>query len=168
MRCPSCNKFPALSTDTDPETDSLEPSDVEFDHDQEKTKLEGTVNVTGDVRIVLTSECCGDEIKEANFSPDVHIDVKKHKDCTCEDWTDGVELEVENAAITDRNEAFQTKTAKRGLNKGTLVQVPIPFRYQKRFYGVEMELHIKCACGKEIGMDTFSDEEQASAMEELN
>jgi len=65
MRCPSCNKFPPKDTDNDPE------GDLEVDD-------EGMVS--GDVRIVNTSECCGDELEETTFTVEIDLTdaVRKH------------------------------------------------------------------------------------------
>lgn len=55
MLCPSCNKFAAYSTDAEPEFDM-------------EASPDGTsLMITGTCRICLTSECCGDELKEAQF-----------------------------------------------------------------------------------------------------
>ena len=51
MKCPSCSKFATYGLDTEPE--------VEL----ESTSNEDGVEVHGTVHIVLTSECCGDELK---------------------------------------------------------------------------------------------------------
>jgi hypothetical protein len=58
MQCPSCNKFPSKDTDTEPEGD--------LDVDEHGM-------VTGDVRIVNTSECCGDELEETTFTVEIDL-----------------------------------------------------------------------------------------------
>src|SRR4051812_44257346 len=51
--CPSCNKFASLSPgDGEVELDDFSAADCE---------------ITGTVRFVLTSGCCGDEMKEYTF-----------------------------------------------------------------------------------------------------
>jgi hypothetical protein len=57
MVCPSCNKFCAFEAQ-EPEADGLD--------------IEGTT-VTGSVRLVLNSECCSEEMKEANFDVDLDL-----------------------------------------------------------------------------------------------
>ena len=59
-RCPSCNKFPAYQAE-EPEVESL---DVDAD---------GVVSAT--VRIQVSSECCGEAMREATFENDVTIDI---------------------------------------------------------------------------------------------
>lgn len=53
MRCDQCNKFAAYDDSTEPEVD------LNFDAD--------TGDVNAQVRIVLTHDECGQELKEANF-----------------------------------------------------------------------------------------------------
>jgi hypothetical protein len=60
VRCPNCSKFTSLSFE-DPEVESL---DVEVG-DLAGGKVDLTVTAT--VRVVRTTECCGDEAKEATL-----------------------------------------------------------------------------------------------------
>ena len=175
MICPSCNKFPAYDTSSEPEVelevDQFEyaegekPEGAEPDADVPPSKDAGTAYVTGTARIVLTSECCGDELKEATFEvQDVQIDVERGEGCTC----DISELDVTSSQeITDHSETEKVTIAKRGPNKGQEVRKPIPFRYQKRFYGCEITIEVSCSCGKTSAEATWSDDIQASAMDEL-
>lgn len=159
MRCPSCNKFATYDTSAEPESDGMEVT-VEKDGDAYKA------SIGGQVRIVLTAECCGDELKEATFDVDIaDVDVVKAVDCTCEGdtWWEDAEAESDGMELTDRNESTSTRTKK----DGTVVTKPIPYRFQKRFFGAEGQITIQCPCGKEIGSEHWSDEIQASAMDEL-
>ncbi len=142
MRCPSCNKFPAFDTSTEPEAD-VSFQDMEMDYRSltqaekdasgitDKTEIlsgeavryskdAGTVRVGGSVRIVLASECCGDECKEATFDiDDLEVEFRRGEGCP-RDFTSGNFCwNVEGSGeVTDRSET-QTKTiAKRGPNKG--------------------------------------------------
>jgi hypothetical protein len=164
--CPSCNKFAALDSSSEPEinvgvesellvTDPDEPSDVD----------KATARVNGDCRIVLTSECCGEEMKETTFEiSDVDIDIARAEGCNC----DLTALEVEaSGEIVDRQETSEPKTYKIGPKKGQTVDVPIPPRFQKRFYGAELEITVSCACGKTMGTEQWKDECQASSMDDL-
>lgn len=128
---------------------------------------EGTAQVSGSVRIVLTSECCGEEMKEASFDIDLQIDVEKAYGCACVDWLDGVEAESDGGEITDRSETSKPFTYKRGPLKGQTVNKPIPYRYRKHFYGASVLIVVNCACGKQVGEGTFEDDVQASGMDEL-
>ena len=60
-QCPGCQKFPALTTNEDPECE-LEISGR-------------TVKAT--IRLVRESECCSEEMKEANMEPEIDIDADK-------------------------------------------------------------------------------------------
>jgi hypothetical protein len=185
MRCPSCSKFATYDTSTEPEVEvevTIEKNEDEkpesddvpatevsepASEDAEPKAPTGEATVSGTVRIVLTAECCGDELKECTFDVDQTFDVKRHSDCTCgDDWAEDPEVEG-SGELTERQESSKSKTYKTGPKKGTTVQIPIPFRYQKRFYGACVELTINCGCGKEIGAGTFEDEIQASSMDEL-
>lgn len=53
--------------------------------------------MSGNARIVLTSECCGDDLKEANFDVDLSFDIEKASDCTCgDDWMDNLGNYIHN------------------------------------------------------------------------
>jgi hypothetical protein len=159
MRCPSCNKFATYDTSNEPEF-SL---DATYDQEPE-APTKGIVQVSGSCRLVLTAECCGDELKEANFDLDVHVSVQKSPECTCEaDTYSDFEAECEDAEITDRSEHQKTRT----LKDGTVKVTPIPYRYQRRFYGVAGTIVVRCGCGKTEATESFSDEIQASSMDEL-
>lgn len=147
-QCPGCNKFPTYDMSNEPEIDSL---DVTVDLD-EKDHNKGTANISGYVRIALTSECCGEEMKEYTFDVDVtDVEVKKHAECTCGDeWHEGAEADG-SGEITDRSETSRTKTFKRGPKAGQTVQIPIPYRYQRRYYGASVHIELDCACGKQVG-----------------
>lgn len=172
MRCPSCNKFPAFSTDNEPEVEIsdcvIELSEAE-DGSTETAVTSGTAVVSGTARICLTTECCGDEVKETTFDIEMHIEVAKAEDCTCDgdEWHSRSEAECESSEVTDRSESSKTVTYKRGPKKGTTEQVLIPLRYRRRFYGVSAEIVVKCGCRKQIGMETFTDQVQASGMDEM-
>src|SRR5690242_2833252 len=88
--CPSCTKFAALNP-----SDDLEVEDLEINEDG---------LITGQVRFVLTSDCCGDEMKEYTF--DIEHDtsgVFDGKDRFKPDHKpeDDKELEVEAEASVD-------------------------------------------------------------------
>lgn len=178
MRCPGCNKFPSFDTSNEPEVDlSVEDSG-------------GAVNVTGTVRIVLTSECCSEECKDATF--DVEEDITKaihaaivaaakvakagiEKYKTGYDFADlpagdSIEYEAEGTSeISERSESTKTRT----LKNGTVKVTHIPFRYQRRYYGHDTSYTVNADC--KIGGKQFkavyeghcADDIQASSMDEL-
>jgi hypothetical protein len=162
-RCPSCSKFQSLSMDAEPEIDSQ--IDTRVDEEGEHM-----ADITGTVKIVLTSECCGDEMKEATFDIDLQdIELTKATDCTCEGetWHEDAHIADESGQITDRQESSVPFTYKRGPLKGQTIRKPIPPRFQKHYYGAQVDFSIHCPCGKEIGTATFEDDVQASGMDEL-
>lgn len=171
MRCPSCNKFAAFDTSGDPEVDleieRTENEDAGDGEDAEAGMDKATdirVVVVGSVRICLTSECCGDEMKESNFDIEEELELSRGEGCTC----DLSECTVSTSeSITDRNETETVTIAKRGPNKGQEVRKPIAPRYQKRFYGAEVEIEVTCPCGKSSAESKWSDEVPASGMDEL-
>lgn len=168
-RCPGCNKFPALDASAEPEV-SIDDCAIEATTDEDKNEVPtmGTATVTGTVRIVLTSECCGQEMKESNYDIDLQIDIEKAADCTCENWLGDVDASENGPEITDESESTKPFTYKRGPLKGQTVNKPIPYRYQKRYYGVSVPITVMCGCGKQVGEGTFVDRTQASGMDELN
>lgn len=178
MRCPGCNRFPSFDTSAEPEA-SLDTCEVD-EINEEGEEKEYRASVGGTVRIVLASECCGEECKEYTFDVDlVDIEVKKAEGCTCGvpdpknpeevlvQWWEQPEAEAEGPAMTERQETSTPFTYKVGPKKGQTIQKPIPYRFQKKYYGAEMEVVIRCGCGHEIGRENWSDETQASSMEEL-
>jgi len=159
MICPSCNKFAAYDTSAEPELDlSIEDGEV-----------------TGTARIVLTSECCGDELKESTF--DVEIDLTREFEeairaklgladdaqVDLDAWEFGISQE--SAELTERMEAEKTRTKK----DGTVVRKPIPFRYQRRYFGVHVDVTVTASKdGLEAEVEgSYEDEVQASGMDEL-
>lgn len=187
MICPSCNKFAANSTDQEPEIELQ----CESGH------------VTGTVRIVLTSECCGEELKEANFDVDVDLEEEildaivakvteakekiKREDIDLSDQTKrkvivngkleekvtSFEIEDETGEVSDRSVTQKTRIIKRGPHKGETKTTPIPYRYQRRFYGAAVNFTVKVEFPYkkklyevEVHHD-WKDEVQASGMDEL-
>lgn len=158
MLCPSCNKFAAQSADSEPE--------LELNLDED------TGSVTGSARIVVTSECCGEELKEAVFDS-IEIDLEDaFKDCIKARDADPetpegqqkheFEIVSESGEITERYE-----TTKKTVRKdGTVVEKPVPSRYQTHYYGVSITVEVKCSCGVSA-TGTYEDEVPAGGMEEL-
>jgi len=175
-RCPSCLKFAAYTTDNEPE------ADLQFENEA----------ITGSVHCVLSSECCGDELKSADFDIDhsvtredilTHVEAaaKKQEITLPEDfrtWTidqNEPELTIDSdvgfsGEITERRET--TKTTAKGVVK------PIPPRYQKTYYGFEGTVEITVTAKWQEGEEwktldvkieeSISDEMQASSWDEMN
>lgn len=131
MRCPNCSKFAAYDDSTDPE--------VDLDYNDDGT-------FSGQVRIVLTHDECGEELKEASFDFDGEVPeeiLKEHRG-------DGHSLSLE----AGDNELI-SRTEGRG-------------RYMKTFYGYRAALDLSCSCQSEgLWMTEFTDDIQASHMDEL-
>jgi len=144
MKCPSCSKMAAYDTSAEPELD-LEVDDKGL--------------VTGTARIVLTSKCCGDELKESTFDLEIEPGIVKHTEtCVEPDF----HVESESAELTERYESTKTKI----LKSGEIRVTQIPFRYQRHYFGVHVDVTIQCECGgKSEG--SYEDEIGASSMDEL-
>ena len=158
MICPGCSKFPAFDASGEPELDL----DVQFDKGNVAGKGEAAVAavvVTGTARIVLTSECCGEECKETTFDVEIELVLPSPRPCECVEF----HVSSESAEITDRSQATSRRTKK----DGTVVEKAIPYRYQKRFYGVHVEVEVTCACDKTKLEGQFEDDVQASSMDEI-
>lgn len=171
MICPSCSKFAAFDTSGDPEVElEIDRAEDEGAGDGEDAEvgldkaIDVRLYVTGTVRICLTSECCGEEMKEASFDVEEELELSRGEGCEC----DLGECDISTSeSLTDRSETFKERIAKRGPNKGQTVRTSIPSRYQKRFYGAEVEIEASCSCGKSTATSKWSDEVPASGMEEM-
>ena len=150
MLCPSCNKFAAYDTSSDPELDL----EVESRDSQDEA-----IAISGSASITLTSACCGDELKSACFEVVMEANSANKPLCACKDFP----VTSESAEITDRRE---TEQVKRKPN-GTEIRRSVPSRYQRQFYGVHVDVEISCDCGKTKLTAEFDDEIQASGMDEL-
>lgn len=165
MKCPSCNRFAAYDTGEEPEVNVEVESELlkmtGVGEDEKNDPDRATAMVSGDCRIVLKAECCGEELKEANFEiSDVELEIARAEGCTC-DLTD---LSVEaSGEISDRNEMQSKRTKK----DGTVVVKAVPYRYQKRFFGAQLTIEVSCECGKTTATEDWADEVQASSMDEL-
>lgn len=147
--CPSCNKFCSLNME-EPENNNLEVT--MFDPNEEENTR--TVTIQGEIRICLTSGCCGDEMKEYTFEPEAEIVVKGH----CGDDCDITVVENSLWGVEESGG-----------------------RYQKSYYGFSMECELQCECGKDVEIDaadcayeagtgcfTLEDKVAASEMDECN
>ena len=83
--CPSCNKFCGLEMQ-EPEIQSME---ISANEDSAPVRV---LTISGEVRIVRNSECCGDEIKEASFCFDEEFEIEGHTG-------EGHEFEIDDGDI---------------------------------------------------------------------
>jgi hypothetical protein len=136
--CPSCNKFASIEQgDADL---NLEVDEVDEKHGR----------VIGDVRLVLTSGCCGDDIAETTLEVPENADLEFEHPVGSDDGKHDVTIEDESYDPTDR---FDGKP-------GT------PMRYRRHYYGAQVTLTLKCKCGwsKEV---SFLVEEAASGFDDV-
>lgn len=135
MRCPVCNKFASYDDGTEPEVDVDLRDDGSF---------------TGQVRIVLTHDECGTELKEASFEFEGQVPpevLEAHSD-----EEHNLELECDSPELTQRGEGSG--------------------RYMKTFYGYSATVNLTCdkdECRKlgELWTADFDEDVQASYMDEL-
>jgi hypothetical protein len=158
MICPSCNKFAP---------NELGEPELELD-------AEAGI-ITGNCRIVITSGCCGDELKESNFEVEIdladkfdaaireHLKLAGDVEVDLSEWE--FEITDETPEATDRSET----TSKHTKKDGTVVEKPIPYRYQKRFYGAYVQVTVTATKDDaSVSVDgEWSDEVPASGMDEL-
>lgn len=144
-QCPGCNKFASLDTQ-DPEVQSV-------DIDQNGT-------ISGEVRIVRTSSCCGQEMKEANFEFEIEptSEIADHIDVHDQEGTKYA-LSVEEDGIE------QTERMSPGIDKKGK---PIPYRFRKTYIGFAATFMVNCDCDKAFTTSVQYDEDMAaSEFEEL-
>lgn len=131
MRCPDCNKFAAYDDSTEPEVNIDLNDDGSF---------------SGTVRIVLTHDECGTELKEASFDFDGQVPSKILAEHEGDDHS--LDLETSNTELISRTEGSG--------------------RYMKTFYGYNTTLDLTCSCGTEgLWSTDFVDDVQASHMDEM-
>lgn len=144
MNCPSCNKFASLEMG-EVEVESLE---VEHESPEKNDSPVHTYIVTGQVRIVRTSVCCGDEMKEATFDLETTVEVDPATDGTPADL-DFDTVEVEESG---------TDTVEEGGG-----------RYAKSYFGATVEFTITIGTeGKQHEVEgSWTDKVAASGMDEV-
>lgn len=134
MRCDQCNKFAAYDDSTEPE--------VEID-------LSDDGSFSGQVRIVLTHDECGQELKEASFDFEGEVPEEILNEHKGEDHS--LDLEADGGELSSRSEG-------RG-------------RSAKTFYGYDVSVDLRCDCqdrgAEPLWNKAFADDIQASHMDEL-
>jgi|SRR5581483_9271246 len=157
MRCPNCNKFPAFDIQ-EPEEDLQ----VEAGH------------VTGTVRLVLDTQCCGDEAKETTF--DVDVDLSSDiKDAFVAAGVESPDLDDLSSDVFSFDVEADGKEGDERMENKTRTGKPITnYRYMKKFYVARMEISVTGTYTPEKGepvvvtvTNNWEDECQASGMEEL-
>lgn len=141
-RCLSCNKFAALETQ-EPEESQLDVEGEAENLNTETGVASTSFRITGDIRVVRNSECCGDEMKEANFEVDVEGEIE-HKE-GCDPFEYELEVEMENGEATETGGA----------------------RYAKNMVGFACDFEVKCSCGASETVH-HEDSQAASYYDELN
>lgn len=141
-KCPSCNHFCPV-----------EQGDAELNLDVGEGENDKQGEISGEVRLVLTSGCCGDEIAETV----VYIDDASAKGkitfdhpITSANGKHEVVIEAEDSEPCDRYDG----------KPGT------PARYQRHYYGADVTLTVACKCGWKEELQ-FTVEESASGFDDL-
>jgi len=122
-RCPECNKFVSLDTDSDPQF-SVDVDDVGV--------------VTGSVDIVNACGECGTDLRGATL--DVEADLSDQISAHREDHKDQKDEhdELQGVETTDESRSVDTKGKGRGM---------------RTFYGAECTIKVVCKCGEEFTED---------------
>lgn len=127
-RCPGCNKFPSLE------------SEAEVDQDLELN--DGTIS--GSVRVVRRSACCGEEIKELVY--ELEEDITEKLEGHLEDGDHELELDAEDPEVDESGGG----------------------RYAKNMIQVTVNYTVKCSCQKDpVHEGSLTHSEAASSFEEL-
>jgi hypothetical protein len=152
-RCPSCQHFV-----------SLEASEEEnFNSDPEVDEFG---NITANFRLVVNCGECGDEMKESEveFIIDASDEVTEHI-TTCHPSSPGEGPQDEYCPPAFEVECVGVSVGERysGTSK-------TPMRFQKKFYVVDLDLHVTCNAHSDwAGCNVSATEEvQALYMEDLN
>lgn len=122
---------------------SMETGDPEVNN----VEVDDSGHVTAEVRIVRNCADCGTELKSADFTLEGDVDAEFADAHSGEGHT--LEAEEGDSEATERSE---------GRGRGL-----------RSFYGVELQVNVKCGCKAEEADETsitLADEMQASAMDE--
>lgn len=141
-QCSSCNKMASLESVAELE-------------DGPDVSADGSVTAT--VRVVRTSACCGDEMKEMRFELEGAIETDDSV-LTCVDDAEH-EWEEDGSGEPDVTEGTQTVD-----RKGKPIK---KMRYQATLIGCELEVNAKCAVCGAAGTVTLRDEAKAGEFEEI-
>lgn len=146
MNCPSCNKFAAL------EFQDIDEPDLEVTHEYDEETKTHTYTIGGELRIVRTSECCGDEMKEAILEVSSEV-IISNDDLLAKlkpiDPEDGPDFDDCAAEITDCSQVEEGGG-----------------RYAKSYFGPSVTGRVTVG-GVDIGAFDWTDKTAASSMDEL-
>jgi hypothetical protein len=121
---------------------------VETDTEVEIDDLQ--LSETGNVTCIATiaDQCmtCHNELRSASFNVDLQFDRRETHDCPEKDLGMGWTVDVLSATRTERHEP------------------PNNQRY-KTYYGVELQMRVRCPCGEVADVQTFVDDVQVAQME---
>jgi hypothetical protein len=153
MRCGSCEKMVSHEVELEDDSPSPDVTVASWDPETRIAEFEARAEVT--VKLVCAD--CSDDLATTE------LELEGSVDHTCQEGDE--EPEVLNEACTldasDRKQA----TKHRLLKNGTVQTKPVPYRYQKRFYGAEGTITFRCGrCQADLEVEV-SDEVQASSME---
>lgn len=147
MRCPSCEKFVSYDTEVEPE--------------QENEPEVADQSVSATYRRVLTCAECGEELKEAQI--EVDGEVSCDLPCTAQEGDAKGEEPAHEWEVTDSSASATERSQTKDRHGRPIKRA----RYMRHFYGVEVEVTLKCVrCGTEH-VQTFDNDEQASGFDEL-
>lgn len=151
-RCPTCNMFCGYDDSTEPEIDNL-------DFDTESGMLSGSV------RVVLNSECCGDEVKEA------YLEVEEDYSADLESFRKDSKIPSDTLIDVDLELASQVTTRQQTTDRhGKKIRNP---RYMRTYYGYDISGIIRLFAevkGKTVTHEidvSLNDDEQASGFDEM-
>jgi hypothetical protein len=139
-QCPGCNKFASLDTQ-DPEVQSI--------------SIDKNGTISGEVRIVRNSSCCGYEMKEANFSFEIEptSEIADHIEAHEQEGTEYIlSVEEDGAELTENMSSGVDKKGK-----------PIPYRFRKTFIGFAATFMVNCNCDKAFTISVEHDENMAAS-----
>lgn len=143
-RCPDCQKFVGLEM-AEPGVESIEISSFgEIDKETGKQELE----FSGEVRLVLECAECSGEMKEVICSFD-NVIIFEHEP-GCKATEEDVEIEEDGIESTEDSRPPGA-----------------PSRFQKHFYGADVNIRIWCPKCENTMDTTAVVEEQASNFEEM-
>lgn len=151
MRCPDCSKMVSYGDPT------VEISDEEVSIQKEEGDRNFSGEVTCSARLVLPCGDCNTELKETTFEFAIPFEHTCPEGTVITEEDEGEEFSVSvEGEGTDRYQSKNPKTGK-----------PIPHRFQKHFFGVDIQADVTCPHCKEEFQVTGNEECQASSMDEL-
>lgn len=154
-RCENCNKFTSLNFE-DPEMGTFNEY---LELDPEDGAVRGTVSA--DVRIYRTSECCGDEKKEANLDLETEVEIDHEKMLPHVEQVDGKWAWKSGCGVAiDHDDPGQVEEG--------------GGRYKKSYFGACVSFTVTCDCQAKskdktepLYEGTMEDKVNAASMDEV-